>query len=75
MSVGSGRKNLQDVIKPEVGIMIEKKIGEQISKGESLAVIHASDMDFFEQARNQILDAIVISGTRVASPPLFYETF
>ncbi|MCK4641039.1 MAG: thymidine phosphorylase, partial [Candidatus Marinimicrobia bacterium] len=34
LSLGSGRKNLQDVIKPEVGIMIEKKIGDQISKGE-----------------------------------------
>jgi len=75
LSLGSGRKNLQDVIKPEVGIMIEKKIGEQISKGESLAVIHAPDTDSFEQAHKQILDAIVISDTRISPLPLFYETF
>ncbi len=75
LSLGSGRKNLQDVIKPEVGIMIEKKIGDQISKGEPLAVIHAPDTDSFEQACKQILDAIVISDTKVSPLPLFYETF
>jgi len=75
LSLGSGRKNLQDVIKPEVGIMIERKIGDQISKGEPLAVIHAPDTDSFEQARKQVLDAIVISDTRVSPLPLFYETF
>jgi pyrimidine-nucleoside phosphorylase len=75
LSLGSGRKNLQDVIKPEVGVMIEKKIGDQISKGEPLVVIHASDTDSFEQAHKQILDAIVISDTRVSPLPLFYETF
>jgi len=32
LSLGSGHKNLQDVIKPEVGIMIEKKIGDSVEK-------------------------------------------
>ncbi|MCK4641483.1 MAG: hypothetical protein KAU06_09095, partial [Candidatus Marinimicrobia bacterium] len=49
--------------------------GDQISKGEPLAVIHAPDTDSFEQACKQILDAIVISDTKVSPLPLFYETF
>jgi len=75
LSLGSGRKNLQDVIKPEVGIMIEKKIGEHVEKGEPLAVIHAPDQTSWEQACKRVSDAIVISDIRVSPLPLFYETF
>ncbi|HCL00264.1 MAG TPA: thymidine phosphorylase [Candidatus Marinimicrobia bacterium] len=75
LSIGTGRKNLQDVIKPEVGIIIEKKIGAAVNRAEPLAVIHAPDQSSWEQAQIQILNAFKITDSKVAPPPLFYETF
>ncbi|MBU4445605.1 thymidine phosphorylase [bacterium] len=75
LSLGSGRKNLQDLIKPEVGIMIEKKIGDSVEKGEILALIHAPDKNAWQKAEQQLLKAFRISENKVAPPPLFYETF
>ncbi|MCG2714684.1 MAG: thymidine phosphorylase [Candidatus Marinimicrobia bacterium] len=75
LSLGSGRKNLQDLIKPEVGIMIEKKIGDFVEKGEILALIHAPDKNAWQKAEQQLLKAFRISENKVAPPPLFYETF
>jgi len=75
LSMGAGRKNLQDVIKPEVGIMIEKKISDSVEKGETLALIHASDKNAWQKAEQQLLMAFRISEHKVAPPPLFYETF
>jgi len=75
LSLGSGRKNLQDVIKPEVGVMIEKKIGDSVEKGETLALIHAPNKNAWQKAEQQLLMAFRVCEHKVAPPPLFYETF
>ena len=41
MSLGAGRDNKDSVIDPAVGIVINKKIGDLVQAGESLATIHA----------------------------------
>ena len=75
LELGAGRRALTDKIKPEVGFIIEKKIGDSVEKGEPLAIIHAPDKDAWQQAAKQLLKAFNISRHKVAAPPLFYETF
>ncbi len=41
MNLGAGRENKDSVIDPAVGIVINKKIGDPVQAGESIATIHA----------------------------------
>jgi pyrimidine-nucleoside phosphorylase len=42
MALGAGRENKESIIDPAVGIFIEKKIGDEVKSGDTLAIIHAS---------------------------------
>jgi len=75
VALGAGRQNLKDVIKPEVGIVIDKKIGDTVESGEPLGVIHARDKESWKKAKEALIKAYVISKGKVSPPPLFYETF
>ena len=41
MSLGAGRDDKDDVIDFSVGVVLEKKIGDPVQKGDVLAIIHA----------------------------------
>ncbi|HDP68078.1 MAG TPA: thymidine phosphorylase [Candidatus Marinimicrobia bacterium] len=75
LELGAGRRSLKDKIKPEVGFIIAKKIGDKVAKGEPLVQVHAPNKEAGETARAQLLKAFRISGHKVAAPPLIYETF
>ena len=75
VALGAGRQNLKDVIKPEVGIVVNKKIGDTVESGEPLGVIHARDKESLKKAKEALIKAYVISKGKVSPPPLFYETF
>jgi len=75
MALGAGRQNLKDVLKPEVGIVLNKKIGDSVESGEPLGVIHAPDKESWKKAKEALIKAYTISKKKVAPPPLFYETF
>jgi len=51
MKLGGGRETKDDIIDPMVGIILKKKIGEQVQIGDTLAEIYANhnvDSDIFE---------------------------
>jgi len=75
LEMGAGRRSLTDKIKPEVGFIIEKRIGDTVEKGEPLAIIHAPDKNTWQHAEQQLLKAFRICDHKVVAPPLFYETF
>lgn len=43
--LGAGRINKEDVINNRVGIIINKKIGQKVEKGEAIGFIHADDYE------------------------------
>jgi pyrimidine-nucleoside phosphorylase len=52
MKLGAGRKVLEDIIKPDVGLRVLSKVGEHVKKGAVLAEIYArSREDVFEVER------------------------
>lgn len=43
MELGAGRRKKEDTIDPSVGIILEKKVGSKVEKGDILAFIHANN--------------------------------
>ena len=52
--LGAGRMQKEDKIEPEVGIRLEKKIGDKVEKGDTLAYIYANSKDKAEKAANKL---------------------
>ncbi|PIS28148.1 MAG: thymidine phosphorylase [Candidatus Marinimicrobia bacterium CG08_land_8_20_14_0_20_45_22] len=74
LGLGAGRKTLTDVIQPEVGLVIEKKLGDFVSVGEPLAIVYATNENAFKHAESAIREAYGFSEIPIAPPPLVYET-
>ena len=68
LGLGAGRLKKSDVIDPAVGIIMHKRIGDKISSGDVLAVVHAADHDTAKIAEKRILEAISISSESVEAP-------
>ncbi|MCR5330472.1 MAG: pyrimidine-nucleoside phosphorylase [Lachnospiraceae bacterium] len=58
--LGGGRETKDDIIDHAVGLIIEKKIGDPVKKGEPLAYIHANDKAKLEAAKEKLIGAYTI---------------
>ena len=70
--LGAGRMTKEDVIDPAVGIVIRKRLGDYVKKGETLAVFHVNDKKNFEEAVERFKKAYTISKTQPDELPLIY---
>ena len=70
MRLGGGREKKADPIDHAVGVVLNKKVGEPIRSGETLALIHANDAARAAQAMEQLRMAITLSETPPAPPEL-----
>lgn len=70
--LGAGRERKEDTIDPAVGIIVEKKLGNAIEKGEALAVIHANDAAPIAEVEALVRKSYMI-GASGESPQLVYE--
>lgn len=50
LSLGGGRVTKESVIDPAVGVMLFKKKGDFVQKGETLSVLHANDLEKAKEA-------------------------
>lgn len=64
--LGGGRETKESEIDLSVGIVLEKKIGDYVNKGETIALIHANDEDKMNQAMMRLQTAYKYSGQKVA---------
>lgn len=55
--LGGGRETKDSEIDLSVGLILHKKVGDQVQKGESLATIHANDTDKLAAAKERFLKA------------------
>jgi pyrimidine-nucleoside phosphorylase len=75
MTLGAGRENKNSQIDPAVGIMIEKKIGDKVKAGETLAIIHAgasTDAKTLASVEEKILSAYSFAEEPVDLPVLIF---
>lgn len=70
--LGAGREKKDSPIDYSAGIIIHKKTGDQVQKGETIATLFASKENLFQDANEEYLDAITIENTKKERNPLIY---
>ncbi len=71
--LGGGRETKESGIDLSVGIVLNKKKGERVGKGEPLAVIHANDKTLLKQAKERLRNAYVFAEAPCETAPLIRE--
>ncbi len=71
--LGAGRLKKEDAIDPAVGLIIRKKLGDQVRKGESLVDLHVNREDRVPDVIELVQKAYEVGATRPRVPPLIHE--
>ncbi|MED3551175.1 pyrimidine-nucleoside phosphorylase [Cytobacillus praedii] len=71
MLLGAGRATKESVIDLAVGLMLRKKIGDQVKKGESLVTIY-SNFEDIDEVKAKLYANITLSKEKVAAPILIH---
>ncbi len=72
MLLGAGRATKESTIDLAVGLLLRKKIGDSVKKGESLVTIY-SNQENIDDVKNKLYQSIKISSVRVTSPKLILD--
>ncbi len=70
---GAGRETIESIIDLGAGIVLNKKIGDKVNIGETLAIIHINKLDNFDDINKLILSSFNISGLKVQTNKLIYK--
>ncbi len=72
MKLGGGRASIDDVIDYSVGLILNKKIGDYVQKGEVLLYVHTNH-ELSSELKDEILKAYVFQNEYVEKPTLIDE--
>jgi pyrimidine-nucleoside phosphorylase len=72
MKLGAGRATKESIIDLAVGLVLRKKIGDQVKKGESLVTIYSNFEDVSE-VKAMLYENIIVSSEKVEAPILIHE--
>ncbi|WP_433742962.1 pyrimidine-nucleoside phosphorylase [Falsibacillus pallidus] len=72
MLLGAGRATKESEIDLAVGLMLRRKIGDEVKKGESLVTIYANSDDV-EDVKEKLYSNITVSKEKVDAPKLVHE--
>ena len=70
MMLGGGRQKKGDSIDHSVGVIIKKKVGEQVKEGESLATVYINNTDNLDTALDLIKSSFEFSEDIIKEPEL-----
>lgn len=73
MLLGAGRATKESPIDPAAGIMLLKKPGDRLTRGEPILVLHTDDASLFDASIKEIQEAVVISREQPSSSPLILD--
>lgn len=71
--LGAGREKKGDPIDPSAGIVLKKKTGDYVKKGEPLAVFYTDDEGKIDGAKQEFLDAFTFGDERTQPQKLIYK--
>ena len=71
--LGAGRITKEDDIDHSVGIVLNKKVSEDIKSGEEIATIYANSEEKLKKAKNKLIDIIQITKEKVEKPKMILE--
>jgi len=72
MRLGAGRETFDDVIDMSAGIVLRKKVGDKVAKGETLCVVHTNKEDYASILKD-IENAFTIVDGFVEYPPTVHD--
>lgn len=72
MYLGAGRETKESQIDLAVGIELKHQVGDWISQGEELAIIHANKETDIQEAAQTVRQAFHIHQNRISPNPLIY---
>lgn len=73
MELGAGRATKESVIDLAVGIILNKKRGDKVEKGDTIAYVHGNDKAKGEKAVKDIINNYVIEETCNEKVPLIHD--
>lgn len=71
--LGAGRETMDSVLDLSVGIVLNKKVDSRVEVGETLAFIHANDIDKSKQVEKILLEVIVVGDKNDNHKKLIYK--
>lgn len=71
--LGGGRETKESAIDLSVGLVLCKKKGDAVKKGDPLAVIHASDPEKLSEAKKRLLESYEFTSHKPEVPPLIKD--
>lgn len=72
MMLGAGRQTKDDVIDMGVGIVLHKKVGDYVERGEAIATLY-SQQEQVSTVKQKVIDAYTLSEEKPEVPPLIYK--
>lgn len=70
--LGAGRLTKDSCIDYTAGIVLEKKTGDFVKKGETLATLYTSKEELLEAAKQKFLEAVEFGEKKAGTQPLIY---
>ena len=71
--LGAGRNTKEDEIDLTAGYMIQKKTGDYVSTGDTLAILYTSNASLLDAAERTLLNATTITTEAPEKRPLIFE--
>ncbi len=72
--LGGGRERKEDSVDPAVGIVLHKKVGDRVDRGEALATIHYNNEGQAERARQLVEASCVVTDAALSKTrPLIHK--
>lgn len=74
MELGAGRRTKEDAIDYSAGIILHKKTGDRLRKGDIMATLYADSEEKFSEAERIFLAALTVADEMPKKKPLIYKT-
>lgn len=71
--LGAGREKKGDPIDPSAGIVLKKKTGDRVEKGDTLAVFYTDDESKIEEAKREFFEAFTFGSEKPQPQKLIYK--
>ena len=70
--LGAGRVKKEDIIDYSVGVILNKKVSDKVSKGDILGYIHSNGKEKFEEAERKLEQIIKINENKIEKEPTIF---
>ena len=72
MKLGAGRETKEDKIDPDVGIVLNKKVGDKVEIGDTLATLY-NNKNNIESIIKEVVGAFIITTEEVKKQSIIFE--